>query len=129
MIGWVNDPLNWDRWQEAEKLLEKARHPTAGQILEHNYLVWAVMDGDDLLACATARLTEDDECEVILVGGREHRRWLKDLDNAIGAAAAEAGATRMVACGRPGWRKALKAMGWASEGAGDLTVYSRALES
>ena len=130
-IGWVSDPLNWDRWPEAAALLEpaRARSDEVIDLLGFNELLWAVLDGDELLACATARLTEDGSCEVMLVGGRDHKRWLKELNDMIGAAAAEAGATRMVACGRPGWRKALKAMGWASEGAGDLTIYSRALEA
>jgi hypothetical protein len=128
-VGWVHDPLNWDRWPEAEALLEpaRARSNEVIDLLGFNELVWAVMDGNELLGCATARLTVDGECEVILVGGRDHRRWLKELDERIGAAAAEAGATRMVACGRAGWAKSLKALGWASEGEGRLTAYSREL--
>jgi hypothetical protein len=108
----------------------RARSDEVIDLLGFNETLWAVLDGDALLACATARLTEDETCEVMLVGGRDHKRWLKDLDNTIGAAAAEAGATRMVACGRPGWRKALKAVGWNSEGvSSDTTLYSRALEA
>lgn len=126
-VGWVADPLNWDRWPEAEALLEKAWHPSAGPMLDTNYLVWAVLDGDDLLAAATARLTEDDECEVILVGGRDRHRWLAELDQRIGAAASEAGATRMVACGRRGWVRELGRLGWDSEGEGRQTAYSREL--
>jgi hypothetical protein len=120
--------MEWERWPEAEALLEpaRARSDEVIDLLGFNEMLWAVLDGDDLLACATARLTEDDGCEVMLVGGRDHQRWLKELNDTIGAAAAEAGATRMVACGRPGWRKALKAMGWASEGvSSDTTLYSR----
>jgi hypothetical protein len=127
-IGWVNDPLNWDRWPEAEALLEpaRARSDEVIDLLGFNETLWAVLDGDDLLACATARLTEDEACEVMLVGGRDHQRWLKELDEELGRAARDAGATRLLACGRPGWRKALKVMGWASESvSSDTTLYSR----
>jgi hypothetical protein len=85
------------------------------------------MDGDELLAAATARIASE-ECEVILVGGRDHRRWLRELDQTIGAAAREAGALRMVAIGRRGWVKALSAQGWAqSNGPEGLTKYVREL--
>jgi hypothetical protein len=131
-IGWVPNPTEWERWPEAEALLEPAR-ATADDVidlLETNHLLWAVLDGDELLAVATARLTEDDSCEVILVGGRDHQRWLKELNDMIGAAAAEAGATRMVAMGRRGWVKALRALGWDSTGVrADTTLYSRKLEA
>lgn len=127
-IGWVADPLDWGRWPEAEALLEPAR-ARADEVLDllgFNELLWVVLDGDDLLAAATARLCEDGSCEVILVGGRDHRRWLSELNDTIGAAAAEAGATRMTAMGRPGWRKALKAIGWASDSvSSDTTLYTR----
>ena len=128
-IGYVPDPLNWDRWTEAAALLEpaRARSDEVIDLLGFNELLWAVLDGDDLLACATARLTEDGSCEVMLVGGRDHQRWLRELNDMIGAAAAEAGATRMVAMGRRGWVKALRAFGWDSEGVGADMLYSREL--
>lgn len=104
----------------------RARSDEPIELLGFNEVLWAVLDGDELLACATARITEDRACEVMLVGGRDHKRWLKQLDAEIGKAAAEAGATQMFASGRPGWRKALKAMGWGSESvSSDTTLYSR----
>jgi hypothetical protein len=130
-IGWVPEPEKWDRWPEAEAMLRfaQARDPDRKSILRPHFSVWAVMDGDELLAAATARLTVEQECEVVLVAGKDHRRWLKELDQRIGAAAAEAGATQMSAIGRAGWAKSLKALGWASEGDGRIRVFRRALES
>ena len=128
-IGWVNDPLNWDRWPEAEALLEPAR-ATSDEVIEllgFNHLLWAVMDGDELLAVATARLTEDGDCEVMLVGGRDHGRWLAELDQMIGSAALEARASRLVASGRRGWTKALRALGWDSLSVGRDAYYAREL--
>jgi hypothetical protein len=97
-------------------------------VLDDDEALFAVMDGNELLAVATAWMSTDKYVEVKLVGGRDYRRWLQPLDERIGAAAAEAGATRMVAFGRAGWRKALSALGWDSLGEDDgMTVYSREL--
>ena len=130
-IGYVPNPREWDRWPEAEALLEPARALADYdmEILGHNHLLWAVMDGGDLLAVATARITSDKRCEVPLVGGREYKRWLAELDRRIGAAAAEAGATHMTAFGRRGWLRELKRLGWAvlSEGADGFCAYARRL--
>lgn len=85
------------------------------------------MDGDELIGCATAWL-QGELCEVKLVGGRDHRRWIAELDDMIGAAASEAGATMLTAMGRRGWVKALRALGWDVLGEADgMTVYRREL--
>jgi hypothetical protein len=129
-IGYVPSPREWSRWPEALALLEPAAAlaDEKMEILPPGHLLWAVMDGDELMAVATARLTADKRCEVPLIGGRDHKRWLSELDRRIGAAAAEAGATHMTAFGRSGWRRALRLLGWAvcSEEAGFCT-YAREL--
>jgi hypothetical protein len=67
--------------------------------------------------------------EVKLIGGRDHRRWLGELDKAIGAAAAEAGATRMIGIGRAGWAKISGAIGWAKcQPVEDHWLFERKLE-
>jgi hypothetical protein len=95
-------------------LLEPARarggFPSA---LDDDEVLFAVLDGNDLLAVATAWLSTDGFVEVKLIGGRDHRRWIAELDKIIGAAASEAGATRMVAIGRRGWLKSIAPLGWA----------------
>src|SRR5690348_7418782 len=128
-IGFVVDPPKWDRWEEAKALLEPARaRGDFDSVWEPDELLWAVIDGDELLACATAWLSVDCYAEVKLVGGREHRRWLHQLDEVIGRSAREAGAARLIAWGRAGWTKSLGALGWeASKMADGSVAYSRAL--
>jgi hypothetical protein len=129
-IGSVPDPQSWERWPEAEAYLEPARKLGGfDTVIEPDEALWAVMDGDELLGCATAWLV-GDLCEVKLVGGRDHRRWIRELDQAIGAAAAAAGAARLTAWGRAGWVKILRAQGWGSQKMTDgSTAYSRRLEA
>lgn len=130
-VGVVVDPLNWSLWEQAKAFLEPARaRGDFPEVIEPDEELFAVLDGDELLACATAWMSVEGFVEVKLVGGRDHPRWLKELDEAIGAAAKQAGAVRMVAFGRVGWRKALSALGWAvmSESGKDA-AYSRELET
>jgi hypothetical protein len=128
-IGVVPDPRNWDRWDEAEALLEPARaRGDFPSVLGDGELLWAVMDGDELLACATAWLSTEGYVEVPLIGGRDHHLWLAELDKRIGAAATEAGATRMCGIGRRGWLKSLSRLGWERVGEVDgMFIYAREL--
>jgi hypothetical protein len=130
-IGWIENPKDWNRWPEAEALLEPAwrRADDLPEILDKNDVLFVVMDGDELIAAlTTAFFAELKMMEVTLVGGRDHRRWLAEADKLIGAVAAEAGATRLTAIGRRGWAKSLERLGWDNMGEVDgATVFSRKL--
>jgi hypothetical protein len=115
----VPNPTSWERWEEAKALLEPARaRGDFEDVIEPDEALFVVMEGDELLAAATAWLGTDNatgekRVEVKLIGGRDHHRWIGELDEAIGAAAREAGATRMVAIGRRGWLRSIAPLGWA----------------
>ena len=128
-IGSVPNPQEWEHWPQAREYLEPARKLGGFEsVIDPDEALWAVMDGDELIACATAWLG-DGFVEVKLVGGKDYRRWLGPLDDMIGAAAKEAGATRLVAWGRSGWTKVLAAQGWETSRMSDgSTAYSRRLE-
>jgi hypothetical protein len=133
IVGAVADPLKWDRWPEAEALLEPARQRGRFEsVIEPDEALYVVLDGDELLACATAWLGEREGeklVEVKLVGGSDYRRWIGELDKVIGAAASQAGAARMVAIGRAGWAKALRPHGWAQlQSVEDHWLFERKLE-
>lgn len=114
LIGAIINPRQWDKWEEAEAFLEPARARGGfPSVLDDDELLFAVLEGDDVLAVATAWLSSDGFVEVKLIGGRDHRRWLRALDELIGAEAAAAGATRMIGIGRAGWSRILQRNGWA----------------
>jgi hypothetical protein len=114
MIGSVPNPTTWERWNEAKGLLEPARQRgNFESAIEPDEALYVVLDGENLLACATAWLGEGF-VEVKLVGGVNRRKWLKELNQTIGDAARAAGARELRAWGRRGWAKELGAMGWAA---------------
>jgi hypothetical protein len=127
-IGSVPAPLEWTHWPQAEAFLEPARKLGGfDSVIDPDEALWAVMDEGELIGCATAWLG-DGFVEVPLVGGRDCRRWIAELDQVIGSAAKEAGATWMRAMGRRGWIKILCALGWEVVGEVDgSTVYRREL--
>ena len=113
IVSRVGNPREWDKWPEAEAYLEPARARGGfATVLDDDEVLFAVMDGDELLAAATAWLSKDGFVEVKLVGGRDHTRWLAALNDVIGSEARAAGATRIIAIGRRGWAKSLKLLGW-----------------
>jgi len=127
-IGFVPDPVNWEHWEKAKALLEPARERgNFASVLDPDEVLCAVMDGNELLAVATAWLSTERYVEVKLVGGRDHHRWLGQLDNVIGAGARMVGATRIIGIGRAGWLKSLRALGWVKVGETDpkTFVYAR----
>ena len=128
-IGYVPNPREWSRWNEAEALLEPARKIGGfPSVLDSDESLFAVLDGDNLLGVASTWMTPEKHIEVKLVGGRDHHRWIGELDKVIGSAAREAGATRLIAWGRRGWVKVLARQGWEAiqMSDGDM-AYSRRL--
>ena len=129
VVRHVADPERSEHWPEFKAFLEPARvRGGCDTLIGPNEVLWAVLDGNKAIGAATARLLVDDTAEVVLVGGVRHREWIKELDDRIGAAAAEAGATHLRAYGRRGWLKSLCANGWERKGQRDgFVAYEREL--
>lgn len=98
------------------------------ECIEPHEVLWVAMEGEKICAVATAWLDKEGTCEIKLMGGRDYRRWLGLMDKVIGSAAREAGARKMVAIGRAGWRRIAAAYGWAQrEPVGRLWLFERKL--
>lgn len=127
-IGVVPEPESSEHWEALQAFLRPAADRGGlDSLLDENELLWAVLEENRPIAAATARLLTDGTCEVALVGGIDHRKWLKPLDDAIGRAAREAGALRLRAYGRRGWARVL---GWKVLGEREgFTGYERDLRA
>lgn len=125
----IENPTQWHKWNEARELLEPARaRGDFPDVIEPDEALFVVLDGDELLACATAWLSTEGYVEVKLVGGRDRHRWLAELDQEIGARARGAGATRLIAIGRRGWMRSIQRLGWVKLGeTDDQWVFAREL--
>ena len=83
LIGIVPDPLAHPDWPQMKAFLEPAaRLGHHAGLIERNEAVWAVYDGG-LKAAATARLTVNNEGEIILCGGIDAKAWARPLADRI----------------------------------------------
>lgn len=126
-IGVVPDPEASPHWIDFKAFLEPAaKRGEVDTLLGPHELLWAVLDDDTPIAAATARLTEESQCEIILCGGIG-LNWAAPLADKIGACAAESGATLIRIIGRRGWGRVLGPE-WKNMGVYEgQTVFERAL--
>lgn len=127
IIGIVPDPIQHPDWPKMEAYLRPAAdRGKQSEVLPEGQLVWAVYDGLQLTGCATARLTVDGFGEVVLVGGKDARRWIGELDAMIGRWMRDEGMTSIRAYGRKGWTPLLCKQGWLVTGSQcNMTQYER----
>jgi hypothetical protein len=126
-VGIVSDPEASPYWADFKAFLgPAAARGGLDTLIGENELLWGVLAENEAIGAATARLIDGGKvAEVVLVGGRDFRRWIRELDDAIGRAARDAGATSMLATGRKGWARVL---GWQLTGReGEMCRYERAL--
>jgi hypothetical protein len=125
-IGIFPDVELTAEWPAVRAFLQPAADLHNGRIELDGHQVWTVHDEDArLIAAATTRTTLDGHSEVMLVGGRQFRRWLHPLREVIEAWSRDEGMRAVRAYGRAGWSKVL---GWRVLGVvGGSTVYEREL--
>jgi hypothetical protein len=128
-IGIELQPRETPFWTQIEAYLAPAAERGGVPLLDDDETCWTVFGWEGfwtpqrvLLGAATVRRTED-AAEVVLVGGRNFRRWLKPLDEMLARWARDTGAVRMIATGRKGWCREL---GWNVMGhEGDFYRFER----
>lgn len=124
-IGVYPDAKNSRYWPKIVDFLQPAVDQGDRPMLLEHELVWTVHDGPELLAAATTRITRDGFAEVMFVGGRDYRRWLRPLDDMIAAWASDEGMSAVRAYGRRGW---VRVLGWDVLSVdGGSTIYERRL--
>lgn len=127
-IGTIPEPEASEHWEALQAFLRPAAERAGlGHLIGEDELLWAVLAQNRAIAAATVRLTADDVMEVVLMGGVNHRLWLKELEDAIAACARANGARKLRAYGRRGWKRA----GWWREVGekGGWTLFERDLEN
>ncbi len=125
-IGIWPDAQDSDEWPRIEALLRPAAVRGRTDIDRGpGWHVWTVHKGAELVGAANVRRTTDSAVEVVLVGGRGFREWIKPLEDQIAGFARDEGATVMRAIGRIGWARVLDWKVVAMEG--QYVEYERAV--
>lgn len=123
-IELVYNPLFHPDWRRIANILKPAAALGNIPVFEAHHVVWLVTDGD-ILAAATARLTNDDFGEIVLCGGQDARRWAVALADEISAWMAAEGMKSVRIYGRKGWGRLL---GWPVIGKSrGMTIFERPL--
>lgn len=106
-------PEKYRHWEAIKGFLEPAAKLGGVPILEKHEEVWTVEEDGEVIAAATGRiLPEDGIGEIILCGGKEHKRWTGFLQWKMGAWFRMEGMKAMRIYGRKGWKRELEPLGW-----------------
>lgn len=122
------DPEQHPLWPGIRALLKLGGDWAKAVDWEPEHVVWLVIDGKQIIAAFSTRLTEDGEAEVFNIGGHRAAEWLPDAEAHVDSWARLAGATRIAARGRAGWQRLNAPLGWESIGKdGQVTLYEKRL--
>ena len=129
IIGILPNPTQREDWPVIAKMLEPAAKRGGVPILEEHEEVWIAREGQELFGAATARILPEEKIgEIVLVGGRDRKRWIGGLDWRLGCWLRQEGMKAVRAYGRKGWKRELERLGWKVIGKeGDVVAYERAL--
>lgn len=121
-IGLIGQPLEWELWTAARDMLDPALAHSdetwpevEARLASSHDQLWAVIDGDELVASAITRLIPGrlgEVAEIFICGGRGFRRWASALTETIIAAAQDKGCTAVRCFGRKGWAPTLAPLGF-----------------
>lgn len=108
IFGAIRDPLNWERWPEAEVLLGDEGKLLLAPLNDGLATLWVAIDGAVKMALVTELIDTDQgrECFLRMIGGTDRAGWLPFLENVIEWARAQ-GCVALEGTMRPGWERVL----------------------
>lgn len=129
-IGIQPRPKKCKQWPQIKAWLEPAAKLGGVPILERHEVTWTIVNEGEVIGAATARILPDEKLgEVVLVGGKDYKKWIGHLDWLIGCWLKMEGMTAVRAYGRKGWTRELLPLGWRIIGEHDkVTAYERPLQ-
>lgn len=110
IVSYLPEPHKHVLWNEIQRLLRAGTDPDAN-ILDENELVWIAFEGNTLFAAGTIAL-KSDGAWLLAVGGYEHKRWLEAALDVAASWARDCGASSLRMCGRKGWSRIFRELGW-----------------
>lgn len=118
-------------WPTVEPMLARAVETSGGRftitsvlhsILAGHSALWVVLDGEDIVATLTTRVSDLPGTRVLImdwIGGSRLKEWLPLAQETLMRYGRQYGCTELQGAGRRGWQRVLRAHGWKP----DYTVY------
>lgn len=115
-------------WPDVVRALEKSVGTSKGKfgmddiyvgLQNDTYLLWLILDGDDVIAAATSRIVPypsgQNGLAIDWLGGTRMAEWLPLLQRVMSGHAKQNNCTHLEAYGRKAWGRWLAKYGWAPE--------------
>lgn len=115
-------------WGDVIRVLKPAVDTTRGKydidglyegIMADVYVLWVVLDGDDIVAAVTSRIVRysDTQCGMALdwIGGARMAEWLPQAQRVMSKYAKDNRCTHLEGFGRKAWGRWLAKYGWKPE--------------
>ena len=120
----VPSPAVGHIWSTVEPMLTRAVETSGGRftiasvlhdILSGAIALWVVLDGEDIVAALTTRVSDLPGARVLVmdwIAGDRMKEWLPLAQETLMRYGREYGCTEMHGAGRRGWERVLGAHGW-----------------
>jgi hypothetical protein len=115
-------------WGDVVRVLQRSVDTTHGKydmeslyngIMNDVYVLWVVLDGDDIIAAVTSRLVKYSDTQrgmaLDWIGGTRMAEWLPLAQRAMSKYARDNGCTHLEGFGRKAWGRWLAKYGWKPE--------------
>ena len=114
-------------WDEVSGMLERSTYTAVGKcdindlrsgIEDGVYLLWVVMDGQEILAGVTTRIIEYPKCRALAldwIGGKRMRDWIGLVNEQMVLHAKHNGCAHLEGYGRPAWIRWTRRFGWKED--------------
>lgn len=114
-------------WDESKGYLESAIKTANGKctiddvragIESGMYVLWVVMDGNEVIACITTRIIEYPQCRAMAldwIGGKRMKEWIAMSNKVMVDHAKANDCTHMEGYGRPAWIRWNGRYGWKED--------------
>ncbi len=114
-------------WPKVEEYLAKAVDTAKGKLTVDDvrsgiesdlYLLWVVVDGDDIIAAVTTRVINYPTCNGMAldwIGGKRIKEWINVANSTMLDHARSHGCSHLEGYGRPAWGRMLERHGWKQD--------------
>lgn len=114
-------------WPKVEEYLAKAVDTAKGKLTVDDvrsgiesdlYLLWVVVDGDDIIAAITTRVINYPTCNGMAldwIGGKRIKEWLPMVNESVMDHARSNGCSHLEGYGRAAWARMIERHGWKQD--------------